>query len=91
MYSTVSGISITASTPDGTSMKFVVSLNGGEWKHYNTSSGAWESVATQDITADSVMAEGNTKAELESLVSLGSGDADGGYCGKLTFHRFHPD
>lgn len=77
MYSTVSGISITASTPDGTSMKFVVSLNGGEWKHYNTSSGAWESVATQDITADSVMAEGNTKAELESLVSSKLGDFAG--------------
>ncbi|MBQ5651203.1 MAG: hypothetical protein IIV09_06415, partial [Selenomonadaceae bacterium] len=77
MYSTVSGISITASTPDGTSMKFVVSLNGGEWRHYNTSSGAWESVATQDITAESVMAEGNTKAELEALDSSKLGDFAG--------------
>lgn len=69
MYSVVSGISIVSSVPSGSAMKFVVSLNGGEWKHYNTSSAKWESVATQAVTADSVMSEGNTKEEIMALDS----------------------
>lgn len=66
-FSSVSEIAITASTPAGTSMRFVVRTDSGEWKHYNTSKAQWEAVATQELTPESVMAEGNTKEELEAL------------------------
>lgn len=66
-FSSVSKIAITASTPAGTSMRFVVRTDSGEWKHYNTSKAQWEAVATQELTPESVMAEGNTKEELEAL------------------------
>lgn len=66
-FSSVSKIAITASTPAGTSMRFAVRTDSGEWKHYNMVNSQWEAIATQELTPESVMTEGNTKEELEAL------------------------
>ena len=66
-FSTVTGIQITATEPTGTAARYVLKPAGGEWMHYNSTLSAFEAVATQELTAASVLEEGNTKAELEAI------------------------
>lgn len=60
----ISGIEITADEPANTATKYVFKIND-TWMHYDGS--AWSDVATQDITASSVMTEGNTKEEVNAV------------------------
>ena len=60
----ISGIEITADEPANTATKYVFKIND-TWMHYAGS--AWSDVATQDITASSVMTEGNTKEEVNAV------------------------
>jgi len=68
-YSTVTGLSITSEEPTGTAARFVLSLDDGNWQAYDTTNTTWADVATQNLTADSVLTEGNTKAELLALTA----------------------
>lgn len=68
-YSTVTGLSITSEEPTGTAARFVLSLDDGNWQAYDTTNATWADVATQTLTADSVLTEGNTKAELLALTA----------------------
>ncbi len=63
----VTGIAVTAIIPSGTSLKLALRTAGGEWK--KRSGGAWASLSTQALTAESLLSEGNTKAEIEALDS----------------------
>ena len=60
----ISVIEITADEPADTATKYVFKIND-TWMHYAGS--AWSDVATQDITASSVMTEGNTKEEVNTV------------------------
>lgn len=60
----ISGIEITADEPANTATKYVFKIND-TWMHYADS--VWSDVATQDITASSVMTEGNTKEEVNAV------------------------
>lgn len=60
----ISGIEIAADEPANTATKYVFKIND-TWMHYAGS--AWSDVATQDITASSVMTEGNTKEEVNAV------------------------
>lgn len=61
----VSGIAVEATIPNGTSVKLALRAAGGEWKKWGGS--AWESLATQSLTAESLLSEGNSPAELAAL------------------------
>ena len=63
----VTGITVDATIPDGTVLKLALRTAGGEWKAWSDS--AWASLSTQTLTADSLLSEGNTKAEIEALDS----------------------
>ena len=67
--SVVKGIEITSTEPTGTTVRYVTKVDDGTWKKFNPTSNAWENVATQVLTAASVLSEGNTKAELQALTS----------------------
>ena len=60
----ISGIEIAADEPANTATKYVFKIND-TWMHYADS--VWSDVATQDITASSVMTEGNTKEEVNAV------------------------
>lgn len=62
----VTGVVITATEPTGTSTRYLFNI-GGNWKYYDTTNSQWADAATQELTAASVMAEGNTKAEINAL------------------------
>lgn len=66
---TLTGFVIVQNTPDGTNTRFVIKTadNGAKWQKYNTSTKTWADVATQSLTAASVMAEGNTAEELNAV------------------------
>ena len=68
-FSTVTGIAITADIPTGCDMRFGVKVDDGTYKKYDTSTSAWKDLTTQDMTAATLLSEGNTKAELEALTS----------------------
>ena len=68
-YSTVTGLAIVSEEPAGTAAGYVLALDDGAWQMYDTNQGAWVDVATQALTASSVLAEGNTKAELLALTA----------------------
>lgn len=68
-FSTVSGITIEASEPTDTKLTYVFKVGDGNWQKYDTSSKAWTDVATQSLTPDSVVSEGNTTAEVTALGS----------------------
>ncbi len=61
----VTGIAIDSAEPENTLTKYLLSVDGGKWRKY--SGGAWTFALEQELTADSVLEEGNTKAELQSL------------------------
>ena len=61
----VTGITVDAVIPAGTALKLALRTAGGEWKGWSGS--AWASLSTQTLTADSLLSEGNTKAEIEAL------------------------
>ncbi len=63
----VTGITVTATIPAGASLKMSIRTAEGEWKAWGGS--AWASLSTQTLTADSLLSEGNTKAEIEALDS----------------------
>lgn len=50
-------------------MRFAVKIDDGAYKKYNTTTAAWVDLPTQSMTATSLLSEGNTKAEIESLSS----------------------
>ena len=63
----VTGIVIDSAEPDNTQTRYLLSIDGGKWrKHTGT---AWTFASEQDLTADSVLDEGNTKAELMALTA----------------------
>ena len=66
---TLTGFVVVQNTPDGTNTRFVIKTagNGAKWQKYNTSTKTWADVATQSLTAASVMAEGNTAEELNAV------------------------
>ena len=68
-YSTVTGLAIESEEPSGTSAKYLMAIDGGDWETYDSGTSTWVSAATQAITASSVLSEGNTKAELLALTS----------------------
>lgn len=68
-FSTVSSIAIVASEPTNTKLTYVFKVGDGNWQKYDTSSKAWTDVATQSLTPDSVVSEGNTTAEVTALGS----------------------
>ena len=61
----VTGISIDSLEPENTVTKYLISVDGGKWRKYN--SGVWTFAEEQDLTAESVLREGNTKAELTAV------------------------
>lgn len=61
----VTGISIDSAEPENTLTKFLLSVDGGKWRKFENDS--WNFANEQDLTADSVLAEGNTKSELVAL------------------------
>ena len=62
---TVTGIAIESAEPANTSTKYLISVDGGKWRRY--ADGVWNFAIEQDLTAESVLSEGNTKAELTAL------------------------
>ena len=62
--SSVTDMAIVSTEPANTTTKYALKTAIGTWKKWNTVSSAWENVATQVPTADSVLSEGNTRAEL---------------------------
>ena len=61
----VTGIKIDSVEPENTVTRYLISIDGGKWRKYN--GGAWTFTTEQDLTAESVLAEGNTKEELIAL------------------------
>ena len=61
----VTGIAIDFTEPSGSTTRFLLSVDGGKWRKY--SNGVWSFATEQDLTADSVLDEGNTKDELSAL------------------------
>ena len=61
----INNISIDTSEPSGTQTRYLLSVDGGKWQKY--SEGDWNFAIEQDLTAESVLSEGNTKSELISL------------------------
>ena len=61
----VTGIAIDSSEPDNTQTRYLLSVDGGKWRKY--ANGVWKFAEEQDLTAESVLTEGNTKAELTAL------------------------
>jgi len=68
-FSTVSSIAIVASEPTNTKLTYVFRADDGNWQKYDTSSSTWKDVATQSLTAESVVSEGNTTADVTALTS----------------------
>jgi len=68
-FPTLTGFSVVETTPNGTSTRYLVktSDDSATWKAYDASSSTWKDVATQDITASSVMSEGMSKTALEAV------------------------
>ena len=64
---TLTGFTVKETCPDGTATRYVVKKSGGNWQKYDAGAKAWADVATQELTAASVMTEGNTAAELGAL------------------------
>lgn len=74
-FSTITGISIDATIPTDCDMRFALKIDSGDWQKYD--SGAWADLSEQEITAASLLSEGNTKAELEALDSTALADLAG--------------
>ncbi|MCI6233228.1 MAG: DUF2460 domain-containing protein [Selenomonas sp.] len=64
---TLTGFEVKETCPDGTATRYVVKKSGGNWQKYDAGAKAWADVATQSLTAASVMTEGNTAAELNAV------------------------
>ena len=64
---TLTGFTVKETCPDGTATRYVVKKSGGNWQKYDAGAKAWADVATQSLTAASVMTEGNTAAELNAV------------------------
>ena len=64
---TLTGFEVKETCPDGTATRYVVKKSGGNWQKYDASAKAWADVATQSLTAASVMTEGNTGAEINAV------------------------
>lgn len=62
---TVTGIVIDSSEPENTQTRYLISVDGGKWRKCAGTS--WTFADEQELTADSVLSEGNTKAELMAL------------------------
>ena len=63
----VTGIAIDSVEPENTTTRYLLSIDGGKWRKYK--SGVWSFADVQDLTANSVLNEGNTKAELTALTA----------------------
>lgn len=68
-WATVTGFDISTTEPTGTAARYLIKPDGGSWMKYNSTSGTFEAAATQTPTAESVLSEGNTKAELLAIAS----------------------
>lgn len=58
-------ILIDSAEPANTVTWYLISIDGGKWRKY--SGGVWNFATEQDLTAESVLDEGNTKEELTAL------------------------
>ena len=58
-------ILIDSAEPTNTETRYLISIDGGKWRKY--SNGVWSFAAEQELTAESVLEEGNTKEELTAL------------------------
>ena len=76
-FSTVSGIVIEASIPTGCAMRFALKIDNGNWKKYDTENNEWANCTEQELTAASLLSEGNTKQEWEALASTALADLAG--------------
>ena len=61
----VTGIVIDSAEPENTLTKYLISVGGGKWRKLE--GGTWKSADEQELTAESVLNEGITKAELQAL------------------------
>lgn len=61
----VTGIAIDSAEPENTQTRYLISVDGGKWRKCN--GGSWSFANEQELTAESVLQEGNTKAELTAL------------------------
>ena len=66
---TLTGFEVKETCPSGTATRYVVKATDGNWQKYSGT--AWADVATQELTAASVMSEGNTAAELNAIAAAG--------------------
>ena len=61
----VTKIEIDSAEPENTLTKYLISVGGGKWRKLE--GGTWKSADEQELTAESVLNEGITKAELQEL------------------------
>ena len=63
----VTKILIDSAEPENTQTKYLLSVDGGKWRKFFN--GAWDFAEEQELTAESILSEGNTKAELQALTA----------------------
>lgn len=61
----ITGIEIDSAEPEGTKTRYLLKIGSNGWCKYTGDT--WTFADEQDLTADSVLTEGNTKAELTAL------------------------
>ena len=64
---TLLNFKIVESVPSGTLTRYVIKRNDSNWQKYDTANKTWVDVATQALTPASVIAEGNTAAEINAI------------------------
>ena len=66
-FETITGIEIESAEPANTTTRYLMRISGEKWRAFKE--GAWAFASSRDLTADIVLNEGNTKAELLALTS----------------------
>ena len=66
-FETITGIEIESAEPANTTTRYLMRISGEKWRAFKE--GVWTFASSRDLTADIVIAEGNTKAELLALTS----------------------
>ena len=68
--SSVTGFTLTSSVPSGTDVRAAFQIGGTWYKLVGPGSATLSALPTQAITTDSVLAEGNTVAELAAITGI---------------------
>ena len=66
-FETTTDIEIESAEPANTTTRYLMRISGEKWRAFKE--GAWAFASSRDLTADIVLNEGNTKAELLALTS----------------------